>query len=1258
MNNQYLLGCLIPLTLAGAVELSGEPLLAQSFVPIKPATVNDLPVQPGNLLTGGMSTTVYIPNHALPTSFNSSSLYDAVIWVRNTTVLPSGWGGPWMGGVIVQCAPGAGDAGGFQARNPLLDGPITTINWGTTCWGYDPSIVTFFHFANQANGPNYPPDPPVKFITPGDRYTCDGDPCDTRTGLYYQQDVDIELPDVMPIRLSRTYRTEDTAPRVFGIGASHPYDQYMLRDDLCTQIRVILPDGAYIAFLRTSGTNCLDSILQHSTTQTSFYGATFAWDQNFQRYRLKFKDGTEWRFSDYGFLVAMLDRNGNMLTLTRAAAGGLAGNLTKITTPNGRYLTFSYDSSNRISQVADILGRTVTYTYDGSGRLWKVTNPLSGVSEYTYDASHRLLTAKEPNGNPHVTNTYDVNGRVATQTRADSTTYQFAYTLDGSGNVTQTDVTDPRGYVKRFTFNSAGLTDTITDALGQSEAQSTTYAWQTGTNLLLSVTDTLSRKTAYTYDSKGNVLTVTRLATTPNAVTTSFTYEPTYSQVATVTDPLSHTTTLGYDTKGNLTAITNALNKTTTITVNGQGQPLTIKDPLNNTTTFTYELGDLISVKDPLNRETKRMLDAAGRLRSLINPLGQKTVYTPDALDRITQLTDAINGVTQFGYDANSNLLTVTDAKSQQTVYTYNNMNRTSTRKDPLLNTETYTYDNNGNLATVLDRKSQTTTCTYDPLNRRTKATFQDGTSTNYTYDTGNRITQVQEKNSGGTVTATITRTYDGLDRLTQEVTPQGQIDYTYDNASRRATMTVVGQSQVTYTYDNANRLTTITQGTDTVTIGYDDADRRTSVTYPNMNNITYAYNAASELTSLTYKQGATTLGDLTYTYDLAGNRIKTGGTFARSNLPPALTTTTYIANNQQTTFGTSTETYDLNGNLSTSTDTGVVTTNTWNARNQLTGISRTGLTASFTYDSFGRRTGKTINGTTTNFVYDGLNPIQEKNVGTVTANLLTGLRIDEFFTRTDGVGSRTFLPDALGSTVALGDGTGTLQTQYTYEPFGFISQTGAASTTSYKYTRREDDGTGLMYYRARYYNPRFQRFIAEDPIGFEGGDVNLYGYVGNSPLALDDPFGLAACPCPMSVNQQDLQSLAAIIYNETASLTGPGILDARIFIAHVTVNRRNADILSGVAPSQLSRSARAAIRNGVPSANMAMAQSLLAASLALSGCDQDLTNGARFFNFRPNASLNLFFGQPVQTQVGPLNNSAPSPGLPGSGIFANTYGR
>ena len=293
------------------------------------------------------------------------------------------------------------------------------------------------------------------------------------------------------------------------------------------------------------------------------------------------------------------------------------------------------------------------------------------------------------------------------------------------------------------------------------------------------------------------------------------------------------------------------------------------------------------------------------------------------------------------------------------------------------------------------------------------------------------------------------------------------------------------------------------------MTLAYDDADRRTSLTLPNTNSVTYAYNAASELTSLTYKQGATVIGDLTYTYDAAGNRTKVGGTFGRTTIPPALSTVSYNANNQQTTFGTNTETYDLNGNLSTVTDPSGTATYTWNARNQLMGISTVGFTASFSYDSFGRRTGKTVQGVTTNYVYDGVNPVQEKAGATVTANLLTGLGIDEFFTRTDGVGVRSHLPDAVGSTVALGDSTGTLQTQYTYEPFGYTTQTGQASTNSYKYTGREEDGTGLYYYRARYYYPRLQRFLSEDPIGFASGDFNLYAYVGGNSISRTDPSGL-----------------------------------------------------------------------------------------------------------------------------------------------------
>jgi RHS repeat-associated protein len=215
--------------------------------------------------------------------------------------------------------------------------------------------------------------------------------------------------------------------------------------------------------------------------------------------------------------------------------------------------------------------------------------------------------------------------------------------------------------------------------------------------------------------------------------------------------------------------------------------------------------------------------------------------------------------------------------------------------------------------------------------------------------------------------------------------------------------------------------------------------------------------------------------------------------------------------------------TYDLNGNLATAQDASGTATYTWDVRNRLTSLTAPGFSATFAYDALGRRTGKTVQGVTTNFVYDGLNPVQEKNGSTVTANLLTGLGIDQVLTRTDSAGTRELFTDALGSTVALADTAGVVQTSYTYEPFGGTTQSGSASTNSYRYTGREDDGTGLMYYRARYYSPRLQRFISEDPIGFRGRQANLYGYVRNAPTRYIDPYGLVDFnPIPFSLPESE----------------------------------------------------------------------------------------------------------------------------------------
>ena len=461
----------------------------------------------------------------------------------------------------------------------------------------------------------------------------------------------------------------------------------------------------------------------------------------------------------------------------------------------------------------------------------------------------------------------------------------------------------------------------------------------------------------------------------------------------------------------------------------------------------------------------------------------------------MAQIVDANRGVTAFTgacpersrRDGDRNLTGVTDAKGNQTAYTYDSMDRRASRTDPLGAAESYSYDGDGNLTGWTDRRGKVTIYQYDALNRRTFAGFgQNGSNyestINDTWDSGNRLTEAVDSISG-----TIMRTFDGLDNLTDEQSPQGEVTYAYDAASRRTSMTVVGQNAVSYTYDNANRLTQIAQGSSTVGFSYDNANRRTSLTLPNGIVLAYTYDADSRVTAMTWTLGGNPVGDLEYSYDADGHVIGKSGSLAQTNLPAAVSGNTFNADNEMTAFGGQTLTYDANGNL---TNDGT-NTYTWDARNHLNAISG-GSTASFQYDPFGRRALKTVNSATTQFLYDGPNPVQELDGGSppnVTANLLTGRGIDEYFTRTDSAGARNFLTDMLGSTIALADSSGTLQTQYGYDPFGNVTVSGASSANSYQFTGRENDGTGLVLLSRQILQPDLQRFVSQDPLDFARAD-------------------------------------------------------------------------------------------------------------------------------------------------------------------------
>ena len=321
--------------------------------------------------------------------------------------------------------------------------------------------------------------------------------------------------------------------------------------------------------------------------------------------------------------------------------------------------------------------------------------------------------------------------------------------------------------------------------------------------------------------------------------------------------------------------------------------------------------------------------------------------------------------------------------------------------------------------------------------------------------------------------------------------------------------MTANGQSPVSYNYDTASRLTQVAQGSQVVGLGYDFLGRRTTLSYPNGTSTNYTYDPASRLTRILHQGPTSIIEDLTYTYDAAGNRISFSRSGPQAALPAAVQAA-YDAANQQIQFNAATPNlaYDANGNLTSQTDASGTTFYTWDARNRLIGISGPSITASSVYDALGRRVSKTINGEKTDYQYDGNDISAEILGGAVVATYLRSLNIDQPFVRQSS-SPEFYHADALGSTLALSSTNGAVTAVYSYEPFGKTTVTGA-SPNPFQYTGRENDATGLYYYRARYYSPTLHRFISEDPIEFAGGDVNLYGYVGNNPTNFIDPEGLS----------------------------------------------------------------------------------------------------------------------------------------------------
>jgi RHS repeat-associated protein len=179
--------------------------------------------------------------------------------------------------------------------------------------------------------------------------------------------------------------------------------------------------------------------------------------------------------------------------------------------------------------------------------------------------------------------------------------------------------------------------------------------------------------------------------------------------------------------------------------------------------------------------------------------------------------------------------------------------------------------------------------------------------------------------------------------------------------------------------------------------------------------------------------------------------------------------------------------------------------------RGRLASITGPSLAASFSYDYQDRRSSKTVNGSTRSPREDGDDLVAEISTSG-TQFTLQGPTLDEPLAQFNWYfpNGLYFTPNHLGSTTPETGLGGWVQNWYLYQPFGTTTLSNSSFTVwnHARFTGREDDGTGLYFYRARYYSPDLGRFISEDPAGLDEAG-NQYAYGENDPVNYSDPFGL-----------------------------------------------------------------------------------------------------------------------------------------------------
>lgn len=764
------------------------------------------------------------------------------------------------------------------------------------------------------------------------------------------------------------------------------------------------------------------------------------------------RSGTRTIFNTDKRISEVKDIDGNTMTFVYNADK----NLSSVTDARGRTLTFSY-SGNAVSSVSDSSGRSVSYAYDAGGNLTGYTDPEGKRWSYGYDDGHRMTSLSNPLNIATAVNTYDSLGRVMTQTVPRQGGKAAAYSFYFPGFKNQEE--DPAGGIITYYHDEKGRGYADADPLGNKAVKQFD-----GQDHIIGITDPRSYKTIYTYDNDHNL----RIITNPLGDRMNQYYDS-YFRLTHVTDPLGYGPRFFYDSRHHLTGI---------------------EDPMRNTTSLTYYSDGLVNTAaDARGTTTALAYDAYSNPRTTQTGNHPAVTSTYDSIGRMTAFIDQTGSTTTFAYDKRGLLIG---------------------RTDPTGKTVNFDYDSTGRMIAKRDRNDRVVTYTYTPTDKPETITYHDGSRVRFTYDLLDNLISTEDK------TGVTYYTYDAAGRPISLTDPRGfVISYGYDEAGNITEITYPGNKKVVYTYDRVNRLATAQWEDRTAQYTYDVTGRLIGLTHFNGSTTEYRYDRAGRLTTLNnYKPDSgdpltRTISRYAFTLDAGGNRISDVREEPhKTALSQENVSYTYDPrNNRLQTAGGDGFSYDDEGQLTN----GCSTTYAFNDEHRLAEI---GNDVRFIYDGRGNRIEATRDDTVTRYIYDASGNLLAEADGknNITRYYIYGRGLIAMVTsaqQQDQVFCYHF--NATGSTVALTDNSGEIMNSYAYDPFGKITDRQEQVQQPFTFVGQYGvmtEPNGLYYMRARYYDPNVGRFISEDPIGFNGGDVNLYAYASNNPIMMIDPWG------------------------------------------------------------------------------------------------------------------------------------------------------